>query len=200
MLLCKSQLLSQFTVFGTVKYFHFLVEKIKITVQAQKFIMLWVQLPPGGNFIFTARIRRIGKGNIFTLCVSPHLDWKGGGALSFQPGGILHPRSGQWGTPSQAWMGGGYVIRGQDGGYPGVSPWTGWDPPSRTRWGYPPSLSRPPIPIQDWMGYPPSHPDLRWGTPPHLIRRQSSTASTCYVAVGMPLAFTWRIFLFTQIF
>ena len=55
--------------------------------------------------IITARIRRMGEGNIFTLCVSPHLD-QGGGALR-------HPRSG-WvgypipglggGTPSQVWM------------------------------------------------------------------------------------------------
>ena len=43
--------------------------------------------------IITARIRKMGEGNIFTLCVSPHLDPEGGG------------------YPSQVWM--------VEGGYPG---------------------------------------------------------------------------------
>ena len=41
------------------------------------------------------------------------------------------------------------------------------------------------------MGYP---PDLRWGTPPPIT--QSSIASTCYAAGGVPLVFTQEDFLF----
>ena len=55
-----------------------------------------------------------------------------------------------------------------------------------------------------WVGYPLSgwmeYPLARVGTPHlsqgiHLRGRQSSTASTCYVADGMPLAFTQEDFL-----
>ena len=62
---------------------------------------------------------------------------------------------------------------------------TGWEypppsgldevPPFRTGWGTPP--------IQDWIGT------------LSPIRRQSSVASTCYAAGGMPLAFTQEDFL-----
>ena len=38
-----------------------------------------------------------------------------------------------------------------------------------------------------------------WGTPPPPIR-QSSIASTCYAAGGMPLAFTQEDFLVTNFF
>ena len=71
---------------------------------------------------------------------------------------------------------------------------TGWGTPSpaRTGWGTPlakigwvpppwPGLDGVP-PTRDWMGTPPS-------------TRQSSTASTCYAAGGMPLAFTQEDFL-----
>ena len=131
--------------------------------------------------LITARIRRMGEGNIFTLCVSPHLDWGRGG-------GLPHTRSG-WGgggTPSQVCTGG--------GGYPipclmGGPPWQDW-------MGYPLS--------QDWMGYllprpevdgvnPPPHSGLDGVHPPPI--RQSSIASTCYAAGSMmPLAFTQEDF------
>ena len=82
------------------------------------------------NSIVTDRIRRIGEGNIFTLCVSPHLNrggtpsqvWNGGIGYHI-PGldkGVPHPRSGWWGVPpSQDWI-----------GYP--------PPPTSTGWGAPP--------------------------------------------------------------
>ena len=116
--------------------------------------------------IFTASIWRIGEGNIFNLCVSPHLDrgwWypipgpNGGG-------GVPHPRSGQYpwygqtaDTPSQIWMvGGGSVPRGLD-----------WVPPHQGLDGVPPPQR------------------TGWSTPPPI--RQSNIASTCYAAGGMPL-------------
>ena len=95
--------------------------------------------------IFTTRIRRMGEGNIFTLCVSPHLD----------RGGIPHHRSGQ-GVPHPR---SGWEVPGVDGG-------------GCTR-GTPPT----PTPI-----------------------RQSSIASTCYPAGGMPLAFTQEDFLVCKSF
>ena len=58
------------------------------------------------------------------------------------------------------------------GGYP-ISGWGG-------------TLGTPPTEI--WDGVPPY---LRWGTPP----LQSSIASTCYAAGGVPLAFTQKDFL-----
>ena len=123
--------------------------------------------------IFTSRIQRTGKGNIFTLYVSPNLD-RGEGIPSQVVGGG-YPITGLeggtssqvWtgGTPSQVWMGE-YPIPGLDGGgYPRV-----------------PGLDRVP-PTQDWMGYPP---------PPI---RQSRIERTCYAAGGMPLAFTQEDFL-----
>ena len=60
-----------------------------------------------------------------------------------------------------------------------VSPLSGWDevPPHR-----------------DWLGYP--LPPLRLdGVPSSPIERQSSIASTCYMAGGMPRAFTQGDFL-----
>ena len=130
------------------------------------------------TYFITARIRRMGEGNIFTLCVSPHLD--GGG-------GVPHPRS-AWGGVSHPRSGWGYPIPGLDGG--GYPPWPGLDGitpspqpgldgvvshprsgrgdthPRSGWWRYP----------QDWMGYPPlartgwGHPPpmTGWGTPsPH---------------------------------
>ena len=98
-----------------------------------------------------------------------------------------HPRQVQvrgtpsslWGgTPPQVWMGG-YPIPGLDRG--------------RT-------ISQ----VQYWMGYPPPPAITGWGNPPcpgldgvpfSPPIRQSSKASTCYVAGGMPLAFTQEDFL-----
>ena len=53
------------------------------------------------SLVITARIRRMGEGNIFTLCVSPHLNWRFGG------GRLLHPANEGGGTPCQVWTGGG---------------------------------------------------------------------------------------------
>ena len=85
-------------------------------------------------------------------------------------GGVPCPRSGWWG-------GGGYPI-----------PVVGGTPR--------PGLDRVP-PGQVWMdgeGGAVPHPCGGGGTPPPPIR-QSSIASTCYTAGGMPLAFTQEDFL-----
>ena len=119
----------------------------------------------------------------------------GGYPISGLGRGVPHPRS-RWGgtlsqvgggTPSQVWGGtpsqfGGYLISGL-GGYPisggGPHPSSG----GTQVWmmggylGYPHELG--------WMGYP---PDQVW-------IRQSSIASTCYAAGGVPLAFTQEDFL-----
>ena len=49
----------------------------------------------------TARIRRMAEGNIFTLCVSPHLDWGGYPIPGLDGEGVPHPRS----SPSRPGMG-----------------------------------------------------------------------------------------------
>ena len=75
---------------------------------------------------------------------------------------------------------------GLDGGegYPGYPLARSGYPPPRPGIGYPPP--RPGI------GYPPPWLD---GVPPPPQIRQSSIASTCYAAGGMPLAFTQEDFL-----
>ena len=143
---------------------------------------------------------------------NPSQVWMGGGGVPYSRfgWGVLHPKSGGYpipglggectipglgggypipgpdggrGTPSQVWMGGtpSQVWTGGTPGYPchhdwmGYSPtMTGWGTPTMTGWG---------TPHHDWMGYP---------LPPI---RQSSIASTCYVAGGMPLAFLQEDFL-----
>ena len=93
-------------------------------------------------------------------------------------------------------MGGDPIPGPDEGGYPLSRTEWGTSHPgldgitlSRTGWGTPP--------IWDWMGYhPPS--GTGWGTP-SPVRRQSSIASTCYAAVGMPLAFP-QDFLVRNIF
>ena len=105
----------------------------------------------------------MGEGNIFTLCVSPHLDLGGGGMHSGQVWMVAGYSSQVWmvgGYPSQAWM---------VGGHPGY-----------------------PQPGLDGGGVPPTT-KTGWGTPPPI--KQSSIASTCYAASGMPLAFTQEDFL-----
>ena len=80
----------------------------------------------------------------------------------------VHTSTGGGGTPSQVSVGGGwYSIPCLGGGYP--------------------------IPGLDGGGVPPLA-RTGWGTP-HPPIRQSSIASTCYVAAGMPLAFTQEDFL-----
>ena len=88
-------------------------------------------------------------------------------------------------------------VPGQDGG--GVcTPCTRLDvdtPPPRTGWGTPyparTGWGTPPRPGLDGVP-PPSR--TGWGTP-SPVGRQSSTASTCYTASSMPLAFTQEDFL-----
>ena len=130
------------------------------------------------------------EGNIFSLSTLA------GGTLSQVWMGVPYPRSRQGGTPSQV----------QTGGIPSQV-WTG---------GYPfllmgvpscPRLDVVPLPIQNWMGYPPfktecstfpHHPRLYrvppsktgWGTPPLI-----SKASTCYIVGGVLLTFTQEDFL-----
>ena len=70
--------------------------------------------------VITARIRRMGEGNIFTLCVNPHLDGGGGGVPHPANRGVPHPADGggilswQGGMTSQVWRG--YPIQGLDWG------------------------------------------------------------------------------------
>ena len=103
--------------------------------------MLNPKQEPSHLNIFTARIRRMTGGYIFTLCVSPHLGggylpsgWWGGvstqvwvGRVPTFPGlgggGTYLPRPGWWGyLPFQVWMGGTYLGR-----YP--PPGSGTPPP-----------------------------------------------------------------------
>ena len=132
--------------------------------------------------MFTARIQRMGEGNIFTFCVSPHLDGGGGGGggttsqvrvggypiSGLGSGGYPIPGLARGGTPSQVWLG-------------------GWGTPGQTWDGVPPGPG---------TGYP---PDMGWGTPPgpemRYPPRQISIASTCYTAGGMPLVFMQEDFL-----
>ena len=121
---------------------------------------------------FYRRIRRMGEGNIFSLCVSPHPGgylsfsrWKGGYLPSYQQrGGIFTFLLMRRYLPFCWWV---------------VPPWTGV------------TQSRYPLPR---VGTPLS----KVGTPlpkvgtPHWI--PSSTASTCYAAVVLPLAFTHENF------
>ena len=138
--------------------------------------------------------------------------------------GVPHPRSGWWGggfpIPSPGWGGGVYPIPGLDGGrVPRVTP-----PPARSGWwGVPHPRSGwwgvPPLPGLDggggYVGYPP--PGQVWMvgcTPsqvwmvgvhrvpptPHPPIRETSIASTCYAAGGVPLAFTQEDFLVSLIY
>ena len=126
----------------------------------------------------------------------------GGRVSLLGPGGVPHPAD--RGTPSQVQVGGTPHLdlgwspsppRPRLDRVPPVQNWMGY-PPSKTGWGTP-------IPsIQDCMGYTPLLARTGWGTPPPptSIRRQSSIASTCYMAGGMPLAFTQEDFLVCFIF
>ena len=108
---------------------------------------------------------------------------------------VPHLRSG-W------WEGGylGYLQSGLDG--------RGWYPrypPTRSGWGIPPTRSvcctpqpgldgvPPPTRSGWWEGYPGYTPDQVW-------IRQSSTASTCYAAGGVPLVFMQENFLVAEMF
>ena len=144
----------------------------------------------------------MGEDNIFSLCLSSHLD--GGTPCQVWIGG--YPSTGLYGggTPSQIQMGGPHLrsrqgvypiqdpaggtsshpIPGLDGGYHILL--TGGYPHSRSGWGYPGTRWDTP------------HPGLD-GVPLH-VRRQISIASTCYAAGDIPLAFTQEDFLFWNVF
>ena len=73
------------------------------------------------QWVFTARIRRMTEGNVFTLSTI----WGGGGVPHLRSGckgvphprsgwgGTPHPRSGQGGTPSQVWIGNTHPTNGE---------------------------------------------------------------------------------------
>ena len=124
---------------------------------------------------------------------------------------VPHPRSGLEGTPSQVWSGG-YPISGLARGVPGVppdqvrmgySPRSGMGNPLDMRWGTPQTWHG--VPPWTWDGVPPGpgmgYPlDLGWGTPQTWDRIPPSIASTCYMAGGVPLAFTQEDFDVSFIF
>ena len=94
------------------------------------------------------------------------------------------------GDPDQIWT----------GGYPRLPPSQGWSTPplSGPGMGYPPS--------EPGVGYSPhnlgwSTPspclDLGWGTSPPCLNNRRST---CYAAVGIPLAFTQEDFLVSFVY
>ena len=89
-------------------------------------------------------------------------------------GGIPHPGSG-WGVP--------HPRSGRGGGCTPSQVWTGGTPSQVWMGGY--------------LGYPPQPGLDGVPSPPH---RQSSIASTCYAAGGMPLAFTQEDFLVIHTF
>ena len=132
--------------------------------------------------LITARIRIMGEGTVFSLFVSSHP-----GGYPSQVWGGGYPISGLGGTPSQVL---GYPISGL-GGYPHHR--SGGVPHLRS--GGVPHLRSGGTPSQVWggphlrSGWVPLSPEMGQGTPP------SSIASTCYVAGGMPLAFTQEDFL-----
>ena len=126
----------------------------------------------------------MGEGTVFSVSIhtsmggggegTPSQVWMGGVPCPSSRQGVSHPRSGQGGTPSCWWR----LV-----------------PPSKIR------VPRVP-PVLDWMACPSypgreGHPQSRteWDTPLPPIRRQISIASTCYVADGVPLAFTQEGFL-----
>ena len=119
---------------------------------------------------------------------SPSQVWVGEYPISSR--GVPHPRYGWWGgvpgePPDQVWM----VGRGIQGTHLTRSGWWGGGGyrPTRSGWWRVPGVP----PNQVWMvrvGVPPNQVWMGGGYPPPI--RQSSIASTCYVAGGLPLAFT----------
>ena len=125
--------------------------------------------------IVTAGIRRMGEGNIFTLCVSPHLR---GGVPHLRSGGVPHPRSG-WGRVPHPRSGRGYPIPDLARGYPipglarGIIPHLDGVPPNQVWMGYPTWTWDGVPPPWTWDGVPPEsgmgNPPQTWdGVPPNL--------------------------------
>ena len=148
----------------------------------------------------------------------PHVRSQGGTPARSGWWGVPHPRRGTRYTPQPGLDGGGYpsevlTMGGTWVPPPHIKAWLGyprpWDgvPPTIKTWlGYPPTPwdGVPPQPgmgyppIKTWLGYPPPWdgvPPPTWDGVPPLPPRQSSIASTCYAAGGMPLAFTQEDFL-----
>ena len=126
----------------------------------------------------------MGEGNIL-LCVSVHTLTGGGYAITGLGGGVPHPRFGWWGVPQPCLDGGGVPRPGLDGGGTQGTPirsgcWGGYPSQVLMAGGYP-----------GWV--PPTRSGWEGGTHPPI--RQSSIASTCYAAGGVPLAFTQEDFL-----
>ena len=168
-------------------------------------VKIWKELV---LYIYRPRTKYKGR-YCFHRCLSVHLS---GGTPSSWQGEVPHSRS-RWGYPIQSTgvpipgPGRGFHIQlmgvphprsrqgvphPADRGTPsqvqveGVS-WV--TPRSRPGMGYLHlGLDGVPFPIQGWMGY------------PSPVRRQSSIASTCYMAGGMPLAFTQEDFLVLPVF
>ena len=125
------------------------------------------------TMIFTARIRRMREGNIFSLITLagrgggvpyPRSRWevphprsgRGGGYPILLTRGVSHLRSGQGGYPIPGLDGGGIPFCWQGGTTSKIRMGVPWVPPS-AEWG---------TPIQDWMGYPP---------PPQSAKRALAT-------------------------
>ena len=87
------------------------ISQSKILSQVARICLLLVR----GITIFTARIRRMGEGNIFNLCVSSHLDRLGATPFPGLSGGYPLPRSRWWGW-REGWPTPPIQVRSQDGG------------------------------------------------------------------------------------
>ena len=159
--------------------------------------------------VFTARIRRMTEGNIFRLFTPAD----GGTPIRLMGGTPILPDRGTpsflMGVACWDWMG--YHLRNR-WGYTPVRTGRRYPTPIGTGWGYPLSElvgdTPPPLeldggtPCQDWIGVAPtigtgSPIGTGWGysSSPPPIRKQSSRASTCYAAGGMPFVFTQEDFL-----
>ena len=159
--------------------------------------------------VFTTRVENTREGTVFTGSVCPHFLGvphprcrREGGTLSqvlAGGGGVPHPADGRGiPYPRSRWRG--TIQQLIEGGYPIPGPGGGWYYPLQLM-GVPHPRSRQgvPYPAVGGGGYP--VPKTGWGTPPPpRVRRQSSIASTCYVVVGMPLAFTQEDFLVKAMF
>ena len=108
--------------------------------------LIWI------NGIFTARIRRIGEGNVLTLvclCVCS----QGGGGTPF------------------GWQGRGYPFSRSRQGVPPSQLQAGWVPLPGSRWGYPlPGPGRV-VPVGPWRSRPlrPQYISIVKGHFPHLV-------------------------------
>ena len=149
----------------------------------------------------------MGEGNIFTLCVSPHLDGGGVPCQGLDNRGVPCPgldgeggtpsqvergtSSQVWvgGTPSQVWMGG-YPIPGLDGGrVPGVPLQPGLD-----GGGYPGQVCMVGVPQLglDGKGVPHlrsrgvPHPRSGWGYTHHRSGRGGTPSQVWMVGVPQP--------------